>query len=120
MKTEVLDNNFTGGTVVIENNRPVPKKNYYSGLLSIGDAIDGYSIVSQLNTNSGEAEIYICEKDNRHFILKYYYNNKPDFEIISKLKTFKNPNIIELHQTGTYNNRFYSVMEYAQGKRFLW
>lgn len=115
MKTEVLDNNFTGGTVVIENNRPVPKKNYYSGLLSIGDAIDGYSIVSQLNTNSGEAEIYICEKDNRHFILKYYYNNKPDFEIISKLKTFKNPNIIELHQTGTYNNRFYSVMEYAQG-----
>lgn len=115
MKTEVLDNNFTGGTVVIENNQPVPKKNYYSGLLSIGDAIDGYSIVSQLNTNSGEAEIYICEKDNRHFILKYYYNNKPDFEIISKLKTFKNPNIIELHQTGTYNNRFYSVMEYAQG-----
>ena len=87
METKVLDNKLTGGTVVIENNQPAPKKNYYSGLLSIGDNIDGYSIISQMNTNSGEAEIYICEKlielCKKHyryrlsqnldkFVLKYY------------------------------------------------
>ena len=43
---------------------------------------NGYVVTEKLNTDSGEAEIYFCEKNSKKYILKYYF--KKNFFITSK------------------------------------
>ncbi|MCR5621981.1 MAG: protein kinase [Treponema sp.] len=94
------------------------------GLLAVGELVgDGYRIKSQKDTDSGQAELYVCEKDGKEFILKYYIwpgsqPSQPDFGVRDKLKSLDavgNQNIIKLYELGTHKNSFFSVMEYARG-----
>ena len=85
------------------------------GLLAINEKISTYTIKSKMNINSGEAELYICEKDNKNYILKYYIQNKPKHEILDKLKSFNNPHIISLYEYGEYKTHFFTIIEYAEG-----
>ena len=107
MQTVVLSNN-----VVESVNLGV---NTESGLLAIGEGINLYTIKSRIPSDSGEAEIYLCEKQNQTYVLKYYFNCKPKTEVIEKLKGFRNPDIVTLYDFGEYKNHFYEVMEYAEG-----
>lgn len=107
MQTVVLSNN-----VVESVNLGV---NTESGLLAIGEGINSYTIKSRIPSDSGEAEIYLCEKQNQTYVLKYYFNCKPKTEVIEKLKGFRNPDIVTLYDFGEYKNHFYEVMEYAEG-----
>ena len=58
MNTQIFYNNNNNN-----NNNPV-NNNASTGLLAIGEIINGYTITSLLRSDSGEAEIYICTKDN--------------------------------------------------------
>lgn len=86
-----------------------------TGLLSVDEKIHSYRIKSKMDTTSNESELYICEKDNKEYVLKYYLYNKPKIEICEILKTINNPHIISLYDYGEYKKHFFTVIEYAAG-----
>lgn len=79
-----------------------------------------YKILQLIHSLSGEAELYLVEKENQKYILKCYYPNfKPKESILSELKEMHHPDIVELIDYGYYGNKFFEVMEYAQGGSFM-
>ena len=79
-----------------------------------------YKEVSCLSDNSGEAQIYLVERDGKQYVLKLYY---PNFDINKKLlqlvRSFQFEMIVDLMDYGrTYKegkNRYYELMEYLRG-----
>jgi len=79
-----------------------------------------YKKISTLSENSGEAQVYLVEKDDKEYVLKVYY---PNFNINKKLLqaiyNFKFEMIVTLFDYGkTYvdgKSRYYELMEYLQG-----
>ena len=79
-----------------------------------------YKEVSCLSDNSGEAQIYLVERDGKQYVLKLYY---PNFDINKKLlqlvRSFQFEMIVNLMDYGrTYKegkNRYYELMEYLRG-----
>jgi serine/threonine protein kinase len=90
---------------------------YTGGLLQAGENAGGYTIQRRISASGGEAEIYLCARDETSYILKYYYNadQRPKQEVLEKLKNFKHPDIIALIDTGEYKGRHFSILEYAEG-----
>lgn len=77
---------------------------------------DKFGILNSL-TQSGEAEVYLIENSKKEkFVFKYYFPNfKPKEEVLKKIKQLKHPDIINLIEYGYYQNRFYEILEYAEG-----
>ena len=123
--TQIIENT---GTVIIENkgnnsaSEQINNSNNVSEIirlngapLSKGVEILGYKIKEQMNTNSGEADLYLVEKNSVTYVFKYYRNShKPKIVIVEKIKELKNPNIIKLFEYGFYNERFFEIYEYAK------
>ena len=73
-----------------------------------------------LSENSGEAQVYLVERDGEEYVLKIYY---PNFNVNKKLLqaiyNFKFEMIVSLYDYGkTYvdgKNRYYELMEYMRG-----
>ena len=110
MNTQIFNYNNDNNN----NNNPV-NNSASTGLLAIGEIINGYKIASLLRSDSGEAEIYICTKDNTEYVLKYYYNCNPKIEILEKIKSFNHPDVISLYEYGNYKEHFFEILEYAKG-----
>lgn len=67
-------------------------------------------------TASGEAETFLMQKGDKKSVLKLYYPHfTPRKEVVEILKGLKHPDIVELVDYGDYQNRFFEVMEYAEG-----
>lgn len=48
---------------------------YTGGFFDIGEKVGkskDFVITQKLNTNSGEGELYFCEKDDKKYIFKFY------------------------------------------------
>lgn len=143
METVILDDNKKSGsgTVILdENNKPgsgtviidtpvapssatVPVNNSGSnstprinGLpLAEGVEVLGYTIKTQMATNSAEADLFVAEKEKQSFAFKYYRNShKPKLEVVEKIKNLQNPHIVKLFEYGFYNDRFFEIYEYAK------
>ncbi|MDR0584828.1 MAG: serine/threonine protein kinase [Treponema sp.] len=121
METQVINSN-TGTQILPDPTRVIGKpttdsgSTFTGGLLRLGEAIDGWEVRSKLNTVSGEADIYIAEKNGEKGIIKYYRSTtSPKTDILEKLKGLKHADIVNLNGFGMYNNRFYEIMEYAAG-----
>ena len=79
-----------------------------------------YKKKSTLSESSGEAQVYLVEKDDKEYVLKVYY---PNFNVNKKLLqaiyNFKFEMIVSLYDYGkTYvdgKSRYYELMEYLQG-----
>ncbi|MCL4479584.1 MAG: protein kinase [Deltaproteobacteria bacterium] len=79
-----------------------------------------YNIVKVIAKSTGEAEIYLLEKNNQNFVFKYYYPNfRPKETILSQLKGLHHEDIVDLEDYGWYGDRFYEVMEYAAGGNLM-
>ena len=89
---------------------------HFTGSLKEGEIINGYTIGKLLSAHTGEAEIFFAEKDAKKAVVKYYHGTiKPVEEILQKLKDIKHPDIIQLYDFGTYNGRYFEIMEFAAG-----
>jgi formylglycine-generating enzyme required for sulfatase activity len=76
----------------------------------------GYTIQRRLSASTGEAEIFLAKKENRNFVIKYYYPNfSPKYEILERLKGIQHPDILPLHEYGKHRDRFFEVQDYAEG-----
>ena len=117
METQIIDLAKGGGTQILAGGPTTETSvNFTGGLLQIHEQIEGWEVTSKLGTISGEADIYIAQKDGQKGIVKYYRSTtKPKTEIIEKLKRLNHPDIVNIFDYGIYNDRFYEIMEYAEG-----
>lgn len=88
--------------------------------LNIGDSIVINSITYQyhgvISKSTGEAEIFLLTHNEQKCVFKLYYPNfKPKEDILKKLKQLKHDDIINVHDYGYYHDRFFEVMDYAEG-----
>jgi len=86
---------------------------------SIGEIIlngKDYKILKTISRSTGEAEVYLLERDEKKFIFKYYYPAfKPKDDILRKLKGLTHEDIIDLIDYGYFQGRFFEILEYAEG-----
>jgi len=106
-----------GGTQILAaGSTTETSANFTGGLLQIHEQVAGWEVTGKLGTLSGEADIYIAENDGKKGIVKYYRSTaKPKTEILEKLKQLNHPDIVNIYDFGLYNDRFYEIMEYAEG-----
>ena len=79
-----------------------------------------YREVECLSDNSGEAQVFLVEKDSQKYVLKVYYPNfDVDKKLLQTIRSFNFEMIVKLIDFGkTYidgKNRNYELMEYLQG-----
>jgi serine/threonine protein kinase len=111
-KTEVV----TEATQLVTGSTTETGVNFSGGLLQLREQVSGWEVKKKLAVKSGEADIYIAEKDGKPGVIKYYHSKtKPKTEILDKLKELHHPNIVDVYDFGIYNDRFYEIMEYAEG-----
>ncbi|GBU29640.1 hypothetical protein R84B8_03213 [Treponema sp. R8-4-B8] len=122
METKVIDlahgGNTVGGSTQILSDGSTTETcaNFTGGLLQIHEKVAGWEVTGKLGTLSGEADIYLAQKDGQKGIVKYYRSTtKPKMEILEKLKGLNHPDIVIVYDFGMYNERFYEIMEYAEG-----
>jgi serine/threonine protein kinase/tetratricopeptide (TPR) repeat protein len=92
-----------------------PETTLAGGMLRPGEEIGGFRVDGLLSATGGEAEVYLCTKGGKNFVLKYYYVKKPNIEIEEKLKSFSHRNIISILDYGEYKDRSFIISEYAPG-----
>jgi len=85
------------------------------GMLQSGEKVGEFQIEGKLSVSGGEAEIYLCLKDNERYILKYYYTKRPNLEVLDRIKSFTHQNINSILDYGEYKERFFIILEYASG-----
>jgi len=116
METKVIDLPSGGGTQIIADGTTGTGANFTGGLLQIHEQVAGWEVMGKLGTISGEADIYVAQKDGQKGIVKYYRSTtRPKTEILEKLKQLNHPDIVNIYDFGLYNDRFYEIMEYAEG-----
>jgi serine/threonine protein kinase len=121
METQIINSNT--GTQILPDPTQITGKpttdsgsTFTGGLLRLGENIDGWEVREKLNAVSGEADIYIAEKNGEKGIIKYYRSiAAPKTDILEKLKGLNHADIVNLNSFGMYNGRFYEIMEYAEG-----
>lgn len=79
-----------------------------------------YENIKILSTESGEASIYLVEKDSERSVLKLYYRDiKPKILLLDKIKSLDTNSIIKVHDFGKTQIggeiRYYELMEFAEG-----
>ncbi|MCR5621492.1 MAG: protein kinase [Treponema sp.] len=86
--------------------------------------VHGWKISRPLSVDtSGEADVYIVQKDSQEAVLKYYKRGlKPKAKILETIKCLDAKGIVKVFDYGTDDERdgnWYEVMEYAQAGSLL-
>jgi len=81
---------------------------------------EGYRNVQSLSDSSGEAQVFLVEKDGQKYVLKVYYPNfDVNKKILQSVYNFDFEMIVKVYDFGkTYvdgKHRYYELMEYLQG-----
>lgn len=106
----------SGGTQIIGDTTIGAGATFAGGLLTKGSEISGWIITDKINIQSGEADLYIAEKNGEKGVIKYYRGHiHPKTDLLEKLVGLKHPDIINVFEYGEYNGHFYEIMEYAAG-----
>ncbi|MCF8242690.1 MAG: protein kinase [Melioribacteraceae bacterium] len=76
-----------------------------------------YKEIKTLSQSTGEAEIYLLEKDGEQSVLKLYYPFfKPKEKLVEQLRNIKHEDIISVLDYGWYEEkRFFELLEYCAG-----
>lgn len=83
-----------------------------------------YKVVDKLAFETGEADLYICEKDNKQYIAKVYRRTVSiKKEVSEKLQAINSPYVASIFATGEYNNCAVEIQPYykngsLQGRTF--
>ena len=81
--------------------------------ISIGTLIDDYSLTGVITENTGEAALFLCNKDGKEFVAKVYHPDKrPKDEILKTVKSITSPFILEIIDSGEHCGRYYEIFPY--------
>lgn len=84
----------------------------------------GYVVDRKLDINTGEADLYLCNKFGRDYVAKVYRRKMAlKQEIIEKLKSIKSPNVAKIYATGEYEGFPVEILSYykngsLQGRKY--
>lgn len=87
---------------------------------------DGYMVNQKLDTVTGEADLYLCQKDGITFVAKVYRRKMAvKDEIIQKLTSIDSPNVAKVYASGDYYGYPVEVIPYykngsLQGKKYTY
>ena len=85
--------------------------------------LDNYRIKEKLS-NSGEADLFLCEKDGKNYVIKFYRREKAiKSEVVEAIKSIKSPYVAQIVDSGKYEDKLYEILPYykngsLQGKTF--
>ena len=75
-----------------------------------------YTFERVISKSTGEAEIFLLHQNGVPCVFKLYYPNfKPKEEILALLKQLRHEDIINVIDYGYFHDRFFEIMEYAEG-----
>lgn len=106
------------GPDIISGHDPSPIS---AGLvLNVGDSVIlnkvDYRYQGVISKSSGEAEIFLISNNGNKCVFKLYYPNfKPKEDILKQLKQLKHEDIINVIDYGYHHDRFFEIMDYAEG-----
>jgi serine/threonine protein kinase len=84
--------------------------------IEIGSSFQEYEILQSLSKNTGEAEVFLLKKNDLKYVLKLYYPNfSAKIEILDKITGINHPDIINIYEYGIHENRFYEILDFAEG-----
>jgi len=88
--------------------------------LSSGESIsiNGQSYVYDkvLSKSTGEAEIFLLRQGGTPYVFKLYYPNfRPKVGVLAPLVKLKHKDIVNVIDHGYFDDRFFELMEYAEG-----
>ena len=112
-------NNELSGTVInselfrspatVINTETVDSRDLPSGTT----LLEKYIIIEKISSMTGEAALYLCEYDGRHFAAKIYHREnaiKP--EVVAALGKIHSPYVAALYDFGEYHGRPVEIMQY--------
>ncbi len=107
-----------GGSDIASGYGHTPASSFFS--LNIGDPLVINTVTYQyqgvISKSTGEAEIFLLSRNNKKCIFKLYYPNfKPKEDVVKQLKQLRHGDIINVHDYGYHHDRFYEIMDYAEG-----
>ncbi len=107
-----------GGPDISSGHGPSPASAGIS--LKAGDPLVINSVTYQyegvISKTTGEAEIFLLSQAGKKCVFKLYYPNfKPKDDIVKKLKQINHEDIINVIDYGYYHDRFFEIMDYAEG-----
>lgn len=107
-----------GGPDIISGHGPSP----FSGAISLkpSDPLVINSITYQyqgvISKSTGEAEIFLLSRNGKKYVFKLYYPNfKSKTDILKQMKELHHEDIINVLDYGYYQDRFFEIMDYAEG-----
>ena len=91
-----------------------------------GHMVNGYMIGDPINTTSGEAILYMCEKDGKEYVFKIYKEQDSLKEEVAQI-LLQNPSkhLARVYEVDKYGDCTYEIMDYypegsLHGKRFTY
>lgn len=130
IKTVVPDNSSMQQTLVTANvevarterTQTSKQKKKHPALSVNSFSLEGeeYHSIKVLSDNSGEAQVYLVERDSKKYVLKLYYPNyKPKEALLRVLWNMQFEFIVKLYSYGKIfidgTHRAYELMEYLEG-----
>ena len=107
------------------DNSTVINSGIHNSNVTIGSILcDKYVIKEHMKIQSGEADLYLCESDNKSYVAKVYRRNLAiKHEVVDKLKEISSPYIATICDMGEWNGLPVEVTPYyplgsLQGKKF--
>ena len=91
---------------------PVPKET--QPVLAAGDTVaDGYVVGEKMDVASGEADLYLCTKEEKTYILKLYRKERAlNAEVAEKRLAIDSPYVARLYAYGKVKDRPYEITDY--------
>lgn len=121
----LVQNNTTINPALSSDNTVINQVLKGIGELEVGTVLNNeYRIVTKLETHTGEADIYICEKNSMQFVAKVYRRQMAvKDEIIKKLQDIESKFVAKVYSTGDINGFPYEIIPYYKngnldGKRY--
>ena len=82
-----------------------------------------YRVEHPLGRTGGEATLYLCQDENlpaghsdRTVVVKLYRPElKPKDEVIAQLRHLSHPDLVQIRDTGIWEERFFEILEYCPG-----
>lgn len=87
--------------------------NKKSGIARGTFLVEEYKVLDSLDVTTGEADLFLCERDNSKFVAKVYRRQcaiKSD--VVEILKNINSPYVAKLQEIGTYEDMPFEILPY--------
>ncbi|MEI6350112.1 MAG: protein kinase [Verrucomicrobiota bacterium] len=82
----------------------------------VGDLIDGYQLLGQLDVVSAEADLWVAQKNGQEFVCKLYRHGVTSSLVSSgTLLALDNPHLLPTKATGEHLGRQYEIAPFCSG-----